>query len=320
VRPRRLLETLLVAAGAAVAGAAVGRALARRGRELTDSGGSSRLPALEQLNARFHADYDCARHQVTQRQPILLAYADSLVLLAGGARRQLTFTPPLFHAIKAVTHAPIALYAALHPQLPGPLAAAARRRLETLAARAHKAQATLVAEPPCDAAQAARLAAMVARVLDFAEERLASGRHDPPALAAFAAALGPALLQASHDATRLQLAALDGAARQLLATLDADEQRRLQVVVAGAHQARVRSLAMQYFRRLLDEPPHSERRVTYAEGIAAEDEAVALVSTRRLDRDIARAFFGDPDRLQRDILGDAARELLEPPDAGAPLQ
>ena len=41
-----------------------------------------------------------------------------------------------------------------------------------------------------------------------------------------------------------------------------------------------------------------------------EASALALIGTRRLDRTVARAFFGDARRLQRDLLGDAAHELL----------
>ena len=81
-------------------------------------------------------------------------------------------------------------------------------------------------------------------------------------------------------------------------------------MVTGDHQARTRSLGMQYFCRRLDEPADSEHRVTYAEGVSDEQSALALVGTRRLDRAVARAFFGDPQRLQRDILGDAAHALL----------
>jgi hypothetical protein len=312
--PASTLERLLWATGAAVAGAAagviLGRSWARRGRALPEGNGGSQVRAVEALNARFHADYDGARQQAHERHPILVAYADSLVLLAYGRRRQMTFTPPLFHALKAVAHAPIALYAALQPLAPGPLPAPARRQLAALVTRARRATDELGATAGCDRALAERLAATVARVIDFAEQRLAAGSHDPPALARFAAAIGPALLDATRDATRLQLDALDAAARALLAELDPAGREQLEVVVAGAHQARVRSLAMQYFQRLLDEPPGAERRLAYAEGVTDEGEAVALVGTRRLDRDIARAFFGDPERLQRDILGDAAAELL----------
>ncbi|HEU4535405.1 MAG TPA: hypothetical protein VFS00_14855, partial [Polyangiaceae bacterium] len=71
-----------------------------------------------------------------------------------------------------------------------------------------------------------------------------------------------------------------------------------------------RSLAMQYFQKLLGEAPGEERHVTYAEGVSDEAGALALAGTRRLDRAIAGAFFGEPRRLQRDVLGDAARERL----------
>ena len=36
-----------------------------------------------------------------------------------------------------------------------------------------------------------------------------------------------------------------------------------------------------------------------------------MVATKRVDRDIAQAFFDDPKRLQRDVLGDAATACLD---------
>jgi hypothetical protein len=50
--------------------------------------------------------------------------------------------------------------------------------------------------------------------------------------------------------------------------------------------------------------------LTYAEGITTVEEAVALVGTKIFDAALALAFFGDAGRLQRDILGDAAKEQL----------
>ncbi|HEX4461642.1 MAG TPA: hypothetical protein VIA18_26865, partial [Polyangia bacterium] len=78
----------------------------------------------------------------------------------------------------------------------------------------------------------------------------------------------------------------------------------------GVHQARARSLAMQFFGKLLDEPPDVERRLVYAENVSDEAQAVTLMATRQLDRALAGAFFGHPERLQRDILGDAVHEQL----------
>jgi hypothetical protein len=119
------------------------------------------------------------------------------------------------------------------------------------------------------------------------------------------------LLQLTEEATRLELAALDRAANEALSDLASDEQQRLEIVVAGAHQARARSLPLQYFQRRLGEEPGEERRIAYAEVATSPEEALTLVGTRQLDRTLAKAFFGDEKRLQRDVLGDAATRLLE---------
>jgi len=96
----------------------------------------------------------------------------------------------------------------------------------------------------------------------------------------------------------------------LLATLAPAARQALEVIVTGDHQARARSLALQYFQKRFGEPPGVEARVTYAEAVGDEAGALKLAATRTLDRAIAAAFFGDPHRLQRDILGDAAQTLL----------
>jgi hypothetical protein len=62
---------------------------------------------------------------------------------------------------------------------------------------------------------------------------------------------------------------------------------------------------MQYFLRRLHED-----RVTYAEGVDNEQGALALVGIRRLDSTLASAFFDDPKRMQRDLLGDSAEQRL----------
>jgi hypothetical protein len=67
---------------------------------------------------------------------------------------------------------------------------------------------------------------------------------------------------------------------------------------------------MQYFENLLNEPPGTETRLSYGEGLTTVEEAVALVGTRKLDEATAVAFFGSRRRLQHDVLGDAAKEEL----------
>jgi hypothetical protein len=118
------------------------------------------------------------------------------------------------------------------------------------------------------------------------------------------------ILQLTAEATRVQLTLLDAAVESALALLDAAQRRKLHVIVTGSHQGRARSLALQYFEKRLREPAQEEARVAYAEGVSDEKGALALVGTRKIDFAVAKAFFGDERRLQRDVLGDAAEALL----------
>lgn len=68
---------------------------------------------------------------------------------------------------------------------------------------------------------------------------------------------------------------------------------------------------MQYFAALVGEGEGTENRVTYGEAVSDEAGALALVGTERINRVIAGAFFGDPSRLQKDVLGDAVEQRLK---------
>lgn len=251
--------------------------------------------ALDQVNDTFHQAYDQRREEkATNGPPVLLVLADTVTLLVDDTRTAVRFTPELFHVIKSVVHAPVAAFAA------------ARSPERLLALRAHLETSLheldgYAAEPEV----LTRLRALLRSTRSFVEAALAG--HGP-AREVFAASTGLALLASTDDATGLQLAALDGVVSELLGRLPADARAELQVVVAGAHQARAQSLGMQYFGKLLG--ARADAQLTYAESIESEEEALRLIRTRQLDREIASAFFGEPTRLERDVLGDAVKKRL----------
>jgi hypothetical protein len=263
------------------------------------------------VNQRFHDAYDEARHGVREPKPLLVVLEDSMILRRGDERTEVVVTPPLFQVIKAAAHAPLALFSILARRAAGPVDGATRDALGKLQMALALATAALTDDVIGDEREvAARLRTILAPTAAFIAPLLDGGAHDGERLVAFARTLGPALLGATRDATRLQLTAINRRLPALLAHLDAHERQTFEVVVAGAHQARARSLAMQYFGKLLDEQPGAELRLVYAENVSDENGAVALRATRDLDRALAGAFFGDPKRLQRDILGDAVHEQL----------
>ncbi len=264
--------------------------------------------SLDDVNAAFHGAYDGARARAETDAPVFVLIDDGLVVFHRGEERRVSVTPRLFHLLKSAAHAPIAVYVALAD---GRAEAAAP--LEALRGSLGAALGAVAAEiADASLAACARAALEASRALvTTAIER---GGVDRAALDAFARATGPGLLRLTDAATGLQLEALHAAVEEALAALAPDELRALQVVVVGDHQARERSLAMQYFRKRLGEPAGAEERVAYAEGVTDVSAARALVGKRRLDRAIACAFFGDDKRLQRDVLGDAAKARLDAVD------
>lgn len=258
---------------------------------------------LGPVDQAFHQAYSKARNHAARVPPILVVLGDHLVLVMDGEEARAPVTPAAYHVVKAVAHAPLAAFI---------LACDAERRgeLEALFERLTSARAKILA---CDIDPAARreLVALAQCTTDFVHERLRSGPN-PKAAARFAREAGPRLLRATSFAVALQLGALERAERTLVSSIAPDRRLETHVVVAGAHQARERSLGMQYFLARLQGPDVADR-VTYAENVTDIAGAVKLVGTRALDRQLALSFFGDPKRLERDILGDAVAAVLARP-------
>ena len=264
---------------------------------------------LDVVNDTFHDAYERARVEAHRESPVFVVLADTLVFIQGDTRTEYSFAPRAFHVIKSIAHVPVALYAALVPTPDHAPDQDARSLMTTLQRHAAAALARLDQERDLDARTQHECREVLEQSLTQIQRGLA-GQLARDELDALAQRLGPPLLSLIHTATALQLSALHAHTEAALKPLGPREREALHVVVTGDHQARTRSLGMQYFRKRLGEPSDSEHRLTYAEGVSDEQGALALVGTHRVDRDVARAFFGDAQRLQRDILGDAAHALL----------
>lgn len=258
---------------------------------------------LDPINEQFHADYARARDQAELDGPVLVLLGDELTLLRARDQkpRVFPFSPRVFHVLKVISHVPITAFTLARggPEMRHAVGRF-REHVESVRRTFTDDVAERVVQEECRVVLDASAA--------FLDALAAGGAADCDA---FAAAMGPHLLSLLDHATRDQLAALDAAFEQVLAALDVDEQAALHVVVAGVHQARERSLGMQYFERRLDEPEDVDVRLTYAEAVTTVHEAVKLIGTHRLDEVLAHAFFGDRRRLQRDLLGDAATRILD---------
>lgn len=272
--------------------------------------------ALDAVNDAFHEGYDRARSVEERKGAVLVVLADDLVvILRDGRRRTYPLTPRLFHVIKSVAHVPVALFTAIRGGYSAAAVSTLREFIEaSLGSLAEEQQGEREADDLVEESLPA-LRSVLHESKSFVERVLAldhgSGQgRAKELLCDYTQASGKRLLQLTELATRVQLNALHTVVEDALGALDESELRHLEVVVTGNHQARRRSLGMQYFQKRFAEAEGAEDRVAYAEAVEDVDEALALVGTRRLDADIAKAFFGDAKRLQQDVLGDAAHDLL----------
>jgi hypothetical protein len=255
----------------------------------------------DDIDDEFHDAYARARTEIEHDVPVFIVLADALVFLRAGQRQSWSITPATYQLIKMVSHAPLAIFSSLQPGSAAAQVEDKAGRRVSLRAWIDEARAKLsqhVGGLGTDVVDDLR--AVLEASSKFLEQPSEVGDVD-----AFARALGPTLLRLIDAATQLQLDALHAHVEQSLRELSAACRARLEVIVTGNHQARERSLPMQYFLRRLHED-----RVTYAEGVDNEQGALALVGIRRLDSALAAAFFDDPKRMQRDLLGDSAEQRL----------
>lgn len=260
---------------------------------------------LKKADDAFHRVYARVR-AASLDCPVLVALGDDLHLLQEGSQTSARYVPEAFHLLKAIAHVPITLYLQLSnsPQdlsldAFANMVSSLDARVDTLDHAAHR--------PVHDVLE--RTQALLAQARD--------AHVDASTLQAFAEQTGHAVLRLTDHATALQLDALDRATAHFLHAISPHARARVIAVVAGAHQARERNLATLYFQKLFHDEPDALDRVVYAEGASTLEDAKIVVLTRQLDRKLAAAFFGDPKRLQRDVLGDAATLRLRSFEATA---
>ena len=142
--------------------------------------------------------------------------------------------------------------------------------------------------PPKPSTALAALHDLTPAQLDRQREivRLSAAVNHARDLPAYERAVAPLLLANAVDAARMEIDDLAAAVH----ALPPEVRERMHVIVVGAHMARDREIAMQYFEKLPGE--------------------LQLLGTHLLDASVGQGFFGDPLRMHRDLLSDAAAKVL----------
>jgi hypothetical protein len=267
------------------------------------------LDALAKLNQQFRVSYADARTEVLQMSyPVLLYDGSKLVLLvAPGKRLDGEPVPALYHRLKALAHLPFTVYLELRA-VDGTLSDERYGRLVAL----RKLIAGVEEEFPTydfgphDPERQRRL---VSTTASFVAGVIARRECLRPNLEKFAAEVGPDMHANTLSAAAVELGHHHGEIREWLDDLGDDERSRLRFVVCGSQMPRAGHRIVQLAAALIGEKGEG-RRIVYAEAIYEEQRALNLLGTHRLDSESAEAFFGDPTKLDRDILSDGAARYV----------
>ena len=266
--------------------------------------------ALTSLNETFRALYKKSRAaELARTSPILLAAGDKLILVRQGQFTESPDVPVQYHQLKALAHLPLAVDVVLLGTAPGSLTEGTQKDLVRL--REHTlAIRDELPKYGFTPTQLARQQEIVQNTLDFLDQLAKTQQHDQTQRIAFCRKQRPLLMQNVAEATKVRIDSYVEIAESWKTELEADEWARLRVVVLGAALPRKDNLAVQVFAKLLGVPGEGERLV-YTESIFEPAPALDSLGTHIIDRSIAVDFFDDPDRMNRDLLGDAAAEYLK---------
>jgi hypothetical protein len=264
--------------------------------------------ALTALNDAFRAAYaDAKIRMLTANGPTLIVSGDTFALLREGRRVEANAGTAIYDPVKTIAHIPLAIYVTLTPD-DGAIDEGRLKTLAGLRERIPPAEASLD-RVKLSAATLARQKRIVADSLAFLDVVTGERRFARPSLLAFTRGVAPLVMENVTEAARAQLDATHACVSTLRRGLSPEEWSRLHVVIIGPHMPREDLVVTQYFLRLLHEPKEG-RRVVYAESLWEEPKALDLLGTHLLDGNIGEAFFGDYQRMHRDLLGDAAKQYL----------
>jgi hypothetical protein len=266
---------------------------------------------LVEMNKVVRENYRASRAVMLARTlpVIVIAFDDATLMREGREPVTANFTPPLYHRFKQVAHIPFGVHVTLAPHAGRPAEAAWRAPLRRLLDHVVAAEGALGTVGLPDA-RMTRERRVVADSIAYMRAVLAAGLVEATSLRAYSRAMAPLVLAAADDAAAVQIDGLHALVTRWRTELTPAEWARLHVLVLGPKAPREGNLAMQYFERVLGRRENG-RRLIYSENIFARDAALTQLGGLVIDRAVARDFFAEEMRMDRDLLIDSARKRLD---------
>jgi hypothetical protein len=215
----------------------------------------------------------------------------------------------VYHTLKSVAHLPLGIYVTLSQyvdrDLPDGVVNALLRTHKVIQAASNKVKQAGLSDD-----QIARQAKILNSSETIVGKVSQARRFDRNMLQNYVKEMVPLVMENTDEASLVQLKGLHSVMEKWRNKHGDVLIEQVHVIVMGPQAPRRGNLAVQYFARLLSKKGECSR-LLYSEAIFEETRALDLLATRSVDDSASDAFFGDKDRLQRDLLSDAAERHVQ---------
>lgn len=275
--------------------------------------------AITALNRSFHESYNNLIHRTfenlgARKSPVIVMIHEDVILFHDGKEEKVNVIPKEYHQIKGIGHMSFGVYVTLANNGYKPLRPDIKEDLEHKIDLIDQALKYLEYNPlPLEYATTHRT--MLESASNLIGKVLAAGEVVEDVLLDFCQKSAPLYLEGAQIGAKLEIDTLHDTVMNWIDRVGDDNWENIHVVICAAHQGRYRETTLQYFQRLLYEregfSAKHEDRVVYAEHINDPQAALELLARHIVDQRASIDLFGDPTRLQEDLMSDGAAAYLE---------
>jgi len=267
--------------------------------------------SLKQIDVFFRSTYNQAReHTLRDTGPIIIASGEDLTLLHAGKEIKGTPPPPGYRALTTISHITLTLFLLLEPYGEGLISSDRLEKLQQLSRLAKSAKVTVAEYLADDLRLAEDQKTLIDKSCSLIDKIVVEKKWVANDLANFLESVRPQILQNVKLAAKFRIDHFHNQMTTWKKTMSEREWDRLRVIVSGAAMPRKNNLAVQYFSKLFGVRGEG-LKITYAESVFSQKRALQMLGTNLLDTQIGVGYFGDPWRMHRDLLGNAAAVYLD---------
>lgn len=273
---------------------------------------------LAAVNCDFHHLYELRVADLVNSfgapggRPVVLNLGGTLILKHNGKQETVAINSNEFHQIKAFGHAALAVALGLENNSFAHSGSKINEYLHSLNTNLKRAS-QMVDSLNLNLEEKQKLKQLVLLTKRFLQV-LFNKKNCSLEAKIFFKEIKPLIFEINLMAAKRELAALDAAMDAWMTELSPLEQKKIYVVVAASHQAKVDELSVQYFNKRFGSnrmgPPLQEKSLVVIEDKFDEASALKLLARHDLDIRLSKNIFKQAHRLQRDLLADAAKILL----------